>query len=421
MKSKYKNVVLTGLFCGGLAAVFGLNLFLPDRDFSEQENRLLAQRPAFSFEDIKSGQYTEDMEKYLTDQFIGRDAWLGLKWFADLAAGKKESNGIYKGEAQTLIPALIEADKQRQATNIEAVKKLAKNLDTQIYFAIIPSSAEIWREKLPYGAPGIDQKQTIDALYQSVSKEATCIDLYAALDAKKDEPVFYRTDHHWTTLGAYYGYVSIMKALGMEPVRMADKAAQTTAAVPKTDEAANETALKVSEATNGMALKSSEVPRGMTPKTDEIMLQTVSDRFYGTSQSKSGARLIRADELQLWAEAQGSVLIDSGGGLKPAEIYDWKALEQKDYYKIFFGGNQPQMLLRNPNASGRHKLLVIKDSYANSMLPFMMRDFQEIHVLDMRFMKKSVSDYAKENGIDTTLVMYGLPNFLTDPNIGILM
>lgn len=383
MRSKFKNMVLTGIFCGGLAAVFGLNLFLPDRDFSEQENRMLAQRPIVSFEDIKSGQYTQDAEAYLTDQFVGRDTWLGVKWLADRAIGKKESNGVYAGKEQTLIPALNEVDSRRKAVNTKAVRQLAENLKTPMYFAIIPSAAEIWREKLPYGAPGIDQKATIDALYQSVSGAAACVDLYEALHTKKEEPVFYRTDHHWTTLGAYYGYEAIAKALGIPPRRMdAGQPAQTG---------------------------------------ETVELQTVSENFYGTSQSKSGVRFIKPDAVQIWKQADGTVQINSGSGLHAARLYDWESLKEKDQYQVFFGGNQPQMILSNEKAADSRKLLVIKDSYANSMLPFLMGDFQEIHVLDMRFMKKSISEYAKQNDIDMTLVIYGLPNFLTDPHIGVFM
>ena len=191
----------------------------------------------------------------------------------------------------------------------------------------------------------------------------------------KDEDIFYRTDHHWTSLGAYYGYTGLAQALGYTPVPLSDYDATVR-----------------------------------------------STEFYGTVFSSSGVRWVQPDTITTYVPDDGITVVshtyDNSGN--PVEeqraLYVESFLSVKDKYSMFLGGNQPLCVIQNPDASGG-KLLVIRDSYADSLVPFLTPHFSEIHLLDLRYYKLSIADYIAQNGIDQALVLYSVPNFVTDSNL----
>ncbi|MBQ4369420.1 MAG: hypothetical protein II784_00310, partial [Oscillospiraceae bacterium] len=214
--SKTSRIVQIAVFCLFILFFFAANLITKDRKFSERENRYLASAPSFSFEKLKSGEFTRDYEKYITDQFFLRDEWTSLKARCETISGKSENNGVYLCGGGTLITRFEKPDEARLKANIGFVNALAQNAgDIPVYFELIPGAASIWADKLPAKAPNEDQLKYISEAY-SQSKAET-VDVAAALEAHSGEDIFYRTDHHWTSLGAYYGYTALMKAMGMEP------------------------------------------------------------------------------------------------------------------------------------------------------------------------------------------------------------
>ncbi len=391
--SKFKNKVIIAIFCGGLATVFGLNLILPDKAFSESENRILSGSPTFSMEKLKNGDFGRAVDEYISDQFIGRDAWIGVKWYVDQVVGRKETNGIYvanidtqSGHYKGLIPKLeVTSLNKNMDRNIAAVSGLANNMDIPVYVALIPTAAEIWEENLPYGAPNQDQEKMISQIYDKIltstdkATGGTNIDVYTILNQRKDEDIYYRTDHHWTVDGALYGYKAIMGAI--------------------------------------------DVPMIDIPESELIYVQNKeagAALFAGTSQSKTGARDIDLDRIKFWTGTKAQVFVDKGKGLEPWDMYDQQAVEKKDKYEFFLGGNYPLVLTKYTKAPSKEKIIVIKDSFANSMIPFLGNTFAEVHVIDPRFNKKSISEYARENGIDKIVIMYGVQNFISDSNIATL-
>ena len=191
----------TLIFLVFIGAFFLLNLLLPDRSFSEQENRVLQSAPKFSFSSLFNGNFTSSFETYLTDQFAFRDMWTALKARAELACGKRENNGVFLCENETLIEPYSAPKQADLEFSLDAINALTDSSGVPVYFALIPSACEIWRDKLPDGAPNDSQRETIDAAYAYVQAET--VDVYGALETKNEEAVFYRTDHHWTTRGAY--------------------------------------------------------------------------------------------------------------------------------------------------------------------------------------------------------------------------
>ena len=99
-------------------------------------------------------------------------------------------------------------------------------------------------------------------------------------------------------------------------------------------------------------------------------------------------------------------------------LYDNDYLGEKDKYSTFLGGNQPLCVIRNGEGTG--KLLLIRDSYADSLAPFLARHFEEVHLLDLRYYRGAASAYAAENGIGQIVVLQSVPNFITDQNLALL-
>ncbi len=234
-------------------------------------------------------------------------------------------------------------------------------------FSLIPGQAAIWADRLPSGAPNADQKAIMDSIYAQV--KGLNYDSYQALWEHRAEDIYYRTDHHWTSLGAYYGYVSLMESLGMEPVSL-----------------------------------------------DAYSKTVVTEEFYGTTFSTSGVRSVKPDAIWTYVPDNG-LQVTNYFTDKPQEgsLYNPSALEKKDKYTYFLGGNQPLAVIKSSNVQGP-KLLILRDSYADSMVPFLTEHFSEIHLYDLRYNRGSVPQYISENDIDMALVLYSVPNFVTDTN-----
>ena len=250
--------------------------------------------------------------------------------------------------------------------------RLSEQAGVPVYLGLIPSAAEVWSGKLPAGAESWDQAVYIRRAAELEGVET--IDILTALRAHAEEEIFYRTDHHWTTLGAYYGYSALMDALG----------------------------------------RGEEVP-----EKDGFSRRRVSGQFLGTMYSQSGVHWLPADTMEFWVEDTGlQVTSWRDGTPRQAELYERSYLDGKDKYSAFLGGNQPLCVIRS--GAGAGKLLLIRDSYADALAPFLARHFEEVHLLDLRYYRGSAAGYAAENGIDTIAVLQSVPNFITDRNLALL-
>ena len=374
MSKKY-CIFITVLFCAFIGLFLVANAAAPDREFSQMENRNLEQMPALSVKSLLSGQFMKDFETYTTDQFVGRDAWIGLKSSTERVLGKKENNNVYFCDKDTLITRFDQPDATKVTENLNYVNNFVENVDIPVTFSLIPTQACIWADRLPAGAPNASQTALLDQAKAAVPG-ATWADLYSTLWAHKDEDIFYRTDHHWTSLGAYYGYTALAEALGYTPVPL-----------------------------------------------DSYTETVRSTEFYGTVFSSSGVRWVKPDTISTYVPDTGitvtSYTYDSTGNqvAVPRALYDTSFLSVKDKYSMFLGGNQPLGVVKNANNPDGPRLLIIRDSYADSLVPFLTPHFSEIHLLDLRYYKLSIADYIAQNGIDQALVLYSVPNFVTDSNL----
>ena len=361
------------VFLAFIFAFFILNTALPDREFSEQENRSLQQRPAFSFDELFSGQYTKDFEAYTTDQFTLRDEWITLKAASELALGKRQNNGMFLCDGGTIIEPYEAPEDGKLEANMEALNKLVANTDADVYFALIPGKSDIWAHMLPQNAPRDSEKAAIDYCY-SLS-DAVNVDIYGKLEEHSSEYIYYRTDHHWTTLGAYYGFSALAESMGLDCPDISEYGGR----------------------------------------------ETVSEEFYGTSWSSSGFSWVEPDSMEIFVTEPDGLEITNYPQGSPVEgqLYDWSRLEVKDKYSFFYGGNTPLLEIET-GVEGAPSLLILRDSYMDSLSPFLLEGYSRIHILDLRYYRASLSDYIAQNGFDDVLVCYSIDNFSTDSNIFLL-
>ena len=255
--------------------------------------------------------------------------------------------------------------------NVSYLNALTDSCDMPVYFGLIPGSSEIEASLLPDNAPCDSQQAVIDRAYSQ--SRAENIDFSAPLRQHADEYIFYRTDHHWTSLGAYYGYEALCAAMDLP-----------------------------------------------APSLSDYDRQVVSEAFYGTTWSTSGFSWVGPDRMETFVPDDGTAVVTNYDGAVPAvgPLYDTSYLEVKDKYSMFLGGVSPLRSVETGHEGP--KLLIVRDSYTDSLTPFLLENFSRIDLVDLRFYKQSVSRYAADNGFDAVLVLYSVSNFSTDPNLFLL-
>lgn len=369
--SKKFSIFLSALFCSFLGGMLIVSILLPDQEFSQLENRYLQQLPKLSWEAVESGKFMSDAEDYVSDHLLGRDLWVSMKSWCERLTGKQENNGVYFAQEGTLINRVTAPDMSVLEKNMSYVDKLAENLSVPVHFGLIPSAAEIWADRLPAGAPTADEQEIIDHLYSLT--QAIPLPLGEKLVQHAQEEIYYRTDHHWTSLGAYYGYQVIAESLGLTASALED----------------------------------------LTPVT-------VTEDFNGTIFSSSGVRWVEPDSIQTYIPDEGIKVTNYFDGT-PTEgsLYAPEYLDKKDKYSYFLGGVQPLCTIETEHTDAP-KLLLIRDSYSDSLAPFLTKNFSEIHLWDLRFNSRSIQQYVEEEEIDQVIVLYSISNFLSDKNLFLL-
>lgn len=347
------------------------NIFHKNKEYSSEENRQLAQMPAISWESVKSGKFMSDFEDYISDQFFMRNQWISLKLTEDRVLGKKESNGVYLGKKGYLMEVLGEPDWENTEKNAKSIAEFAsRHSDIPVYVGIVPNAAYILKDKVPANAPVRDQQADIQKVYKLCGSQVNDIDLVRTMQDHADEAVYYKTDHHWTSLGAYYGFLQIARKMNISD-----------------------------------------------PET-EYNIYTVADDFQGTMASKSGYHGSR-DKIEIY-EAKNKnpeyVVSYTEEGEKSASVYDSKKLNEKDKYTVFLGGNHARVDISTTVKDGGH-LLLLKDSYANCMVQFLLPYYQDIIMIDPRYFYNDIDKIIEDYGITDVLFLYNASTFLADNSI----
>jgi len=351
-----------------LVMLSAADAFGPLRVFSAMENRYLAQRPAFDWADLLQGRYAADFEAYVDDQFVGREAWMRGKALAESLLGKTENNGIVFGRDGWLFRKFIAlpAQYEKNLKALESFARLYSGLPMQ--FLMAPNADAVLRDKVPAGLYNLDQQVLIEEAFSLLSKaDLVGVNVLEALRASSEPYLYYRLDHHWTTNGAYAAYEAWCLTKGLKPVR-----------------------------------------------PDASLLHRVPDfrgTFFSAAKRFDGA----ADEILYYDMPYATAWID---GVKKDSLYDLSHAGGKDKYSLFLHGNPGRMTLQSthPDAADR-TLLVFKDSYANSFLPFLTAHFRTIEVIDLRHYNGKVSDLMAEGACDEVLLLYSVSNFAEEKSV----
>ena len=370
----YPVLILFSVFFVGM---FLLDCVTPDRTVSELENTTLTQRPKVTAQILSSAglnRFFNDYTQYTKDQIPGRDAWISLQSFVETALLQKtQSGGVLLGAEGQMFDrtyGLVSSEERTLPRNIAAVASLAARCPGKVYVMVAPAASSIYPERVPAHAPLLQEESYLGQIQAAVEQAGgVYLPLKDALSAHKDEYIYYRTDHHWTTQGAYYAYSELCGALGLEPF---DRAAHTAVDVPD---------------------------------------------FYGTFYSRARTWNAQPDTLTYYDLDNPLTIYTVTGPGMPTEgqttgLYDLDKLDVYDKYAAFLHGNNG---LSRVEGDGEGRILVIKDSYANSFVPFLTANYAQIDVVDLRNYNYGLDGLIAENGYDQILVLYSFDSFKSDP------
>ena len=350
-----------------------INVIVPDREKSVQENRMLATKPKFRLSTLISGDYDEKFEAYMDDQFVGRDMWRKLKVTVDRIGGSRLENGVYIGMNGQLLEQIEVADENHLAANIKAIKSFSESQSKiPVRMMLVPDAANVLNHSLPALAKPEDQTQMFSMVRKDLGDSVEWIDVSTELNKHKTEKIYYKTDHHWTTLGAFYAFQAAAPSLGIDG-----------------------------------------------DLSGKYVSYTVSDSFNGMLASKSGVNLGEKEQIDIYVptEEDTDLIVDYvDEGKRSTSLYDSSKLKEKDQYTVFLGGNSSLLDIRTVSTSTK-RLLLVKDSFANSFIPFLTPYYREIVVVDPRYYSGTINDLMDSYRISEVLFLYSGNTFFKDNNI----
>ncbi|MBQ0041484.1 MAG: hypothetical protein KBS56_05590 [Clostridiales bacterium] len=351
------------------------SLVMPDASFSDVENRSLQKFPRISVNEYTSGRLEKKLENYVNDQFFGRRAFVKLKSAVSVSAGSVYSNGVWKGKDGYLMEDVTVPTEERMDETIKALTKFKKdNKKIPMRFMLAPTSANIYSEKLPALAATEDQNKYMDEFYSKLeSTGVEAVDVRTAFNSAKDDmQLYYRTDHHWTTDGAKLAL--------------------------------------------GELLKSKKV------QEKEFELYEVKNDFVGSLAAKSGFTGGKADAIKLAAMKDGknSAIYYFDTQKKTSKFYKMSNLDKRDAYTVFGGQNHPLYTIKTPTSSNR-KLLLVKDSYANCMIPFLTQYYREIVVVDPRYYYDDIDITMLSESVNEVLFLYNANTFFEEDALAMML
>lgn len=355
MKRKHELLTVV-LFCAFLGAMMVGYFLLPEQTYSEKEKRFLAEAPELVWEDIVSGQWGEDAESYMADHIPGRDFFVGLNAYFDLLTGRQVSSDIWVLDGK-LVEAPYAYGEGQVSMNMQAINRFAETVGQEVHLMIVPSAG--WAT----GNENYRDTQIIDGIYEK-AEQVIPVDMRPVFAGNPG--YYYDTDHHWNPDGAYAGYEKLMEVLGRETV--------------------------------------------------ELYARYIEEPFYGSNYSRSGLWLTSGERFWYFISKSENLTVTNGESdeVHRGVIYEERFAEG-DKYTAFLDGNHSIVRIHNPEKEG--KILVIRDSYSNSLGCLLAESYGEVVLIDLRYYKHPVSQLCAEENFDDIVVGYCIGNFLTDTNL----
>lgn len=372
MKKKRSQIVasrVTKILSIVIVVVMALNLVYPDRQRSDVENRSLQAFPEFTMENLMNGKYAQGVSTWFSDQFVGRDTWVHAKYVLEKLMGTKKIDSVYLC-GDRLIQEVSKPNQEQLQRNLDAINQFATNHDANVRFMLVPTSANIQKSYLPNNATTLDQNAQMDQIYGSLNDKVQAIDVREPFKEKKNEELYYRSDHHWTSLASFYAYQQYV-----------DQVFDSSASQSDYD------------------------------------IYTVSDKFEGTLAKKVGSFRIK-DLIEIYVPKNNPdyLVINETAQTKSRSLYDSSALDTSNPYDVFLSGNSGLIQIETNVDSDRH-LLLFKDSYANSFIPFLLPQYRTITVVDPRYYYEDVERLYMLNLITDVLFLYNANTFVEDTSL----
>jgi hypothetical protein len=338
------------------------NVFITDINYSENENRYLQLFPKFTPDKLLDGSFTADFEEYIQDQMVFRSLFIKTKAdYNNNVLQKIENNNIYYG-TNILINQFILNDKKAMNENIDFINQMSFITDIML----VPNASAFENDKINEMVYNTNQSELINEIYNKIDKNT--IDVYSNL--ANEDNIYFNTDHHWNSKGSYLGYQAYCE-----------------------DKDINFFKYTFSE---------------------------VSDNFKGTLYSKSGMFNIEGDELNTVNELYNFDLKIIIEDKEYSSLFFDEHLEKKDKYSYYLDGNHSYVEISNNELSDDSSILIIKDSYAHIFVPYLVKNYQKIYLVDLRFYQKAVSELVSEKNIENVLFLYNVESFVNDRNLKLL-
>ncbi len=378
-KDAYK--VLTVGVIAAAALIIPISTFIksanmPAKPFSETENRYLTVMPEFNSDNYFDKSFMNDFESWFSDRFILREEWINVKNNVDRLLGRTEIKDIFTVNGR-MMEAWKGYDEKNLSANLSAMEVFAKNHPEQsVFFMLAPNAQEIYKDTLPAFCGAGDQKSFISKCYQTEGVHG--IDIYNTLYSARNDYIYYRTDHHWTSAGAYAAYCEAGESMGYTPYGI-----------------------------------------------NHFNIEHASDSFRGTLYSKTLDNSITPDIIDFYIPINGNIkqtlTVDDGEEVKTYDsLYFREYLDKKDKYSAFLGLNVPILEIDTqlPEDVDKGSLLIFRDSYANSIIPFLTNHYSKITVLDLRYINMPLADLGVNvNQYGSVLFMYNVITFSADTNV----
>ena len=390
-----RNKIITIIFIVYILVFTIGTIVAKDRLFSDMENRNLAQFPAVSVKSIFSGDFSDGFESYMSDQIIFKDFLVKLKVGENRVLNQTYINQTYFADGRYIRgykENFIQIDR-----NLGFVNEFAENNpELNITWLMVPNACYVYNDSLPPYADVDDQAMTIKYIEKNVSERINFVDVSDELVSAKGDYIYYNTDHHWTMNGAYIGYKKLCKELGI---------------------------------------------KAMSKDTYDI--ETVREDFYGTLYSDAPVFGTEPDDIILYKNNTGKYTVNYvDEDFTQDSLYNYDKLNIKDKYQVYLDGNHAIIRIKNNSyyddnrvldtgeresgdadkSASSNRVIVVKDSYAHSLLPLLADNYEEIIVVDLRYYhEKSVSALAKEEGITDIIMINNIDFFNSDDNFLWLM
>lgn len=355
-----------------IAFFFFMTLLGKKEVFSFAENRKLADIPEVSLGGLYDGSDVEKLGYYVTDHFAGREEWISSKTIMQAELSEQIVNGIYIGKDR-LLDAEVSL-RTPASVNADIFSRYVENYDGTVYFAAIPSSSGIYGDLLQARGISRSDSQQITAFYEFLNDDIKKIDAYNILKMLNENYIYYRTDTKWTTYGAYCVYKTVIQKLGFLPTLY-----------------------------------------------DKYSIQHITANFRGNLYKKVLSAKVKPDIIDIYSYPDGATVLScekttNSGNNVESELYDLDRLESSDMYSVFLGESAPLIRIKT-SVKNDKKLLVIKDSYADCFIPFLIQHYSEIAVISPEGMQKELSEYININDYSQTLFLFGIENLGNRSNL----